>query len=184
MAKLVVEITSTIGTLDLTRLCVNEDLSKYQILTNLLNYVGGLQSGTPFRPCTFEIANETEAVAASATVTAASVDAADTVTVNGVVFTAVSDSTPAANQFDMSGTDDETAASLANAINITASALAQLVTAVAVDDVVTISAKQPGLVGNAYTLVTSNNSRLANSVVATGRLAGGLEDPNAITLTF
>lgn len=183
MAKLQVEIDSTIGSADLTRLCVNEDLSKYQILTNFLNYVTGLQTGTPFRPCTFEFANEDEAVAASATVTLASAQAADTVTVNGVVFTAVS-GTPAANQFDISGTDDEAAESLAAAINGTGSALAQLVSAEAAGDVVTITAKVAGPVGNAYTLASSNGSRLALTGVTSGRITGGAVDPDAIALTF
>jgi phage tail sheath gpL-like len=105
------------------------------------------------------------------TVTCASVDAADTVTVNGVVLTAVSDATPGANEFDMSGTDAACATSLAAAINGSASAmLSTVVSASADDDVVTISCKHKGYLGNAVTLASSDAGRLA---VSAARLAGG-----------
>lgn len=183
MAKLLVEVDSTIGTLDLSRLCVNGDLSKYQTVQNLLNYLGGLLSGGPFRPASFALGNDAEATAASGTVTLASAQAADTVTINGVVFTAVS-GTPAANQFDISGTDDDAATSLAAAINGTASALAQLVSAEAAADVVTITANEKGVIGNAYTLASSNGSRLALGNVTSGRITGGAADPDAVAFSF
>lgn len=53
---------------------------------------------------------------ATGTVTLATVSAADTVTVNGVVFTAVNGS-PTGNQFDMSGTDTADAVTLVTAVN-------------------------------------------------------------------
>lgn len=60
---------------------------------------------------------------ATGTVTCASVQAADTVTLNGQTFTAVNDSTPDAEQFDQSGTNIVAATSLAAAINASAQTL-------------------------------------------------------------
>lgn len=130
---------------------------------------------------TLVVTNESAATAASGTVTLAAAQAADTVTVNGVVFTAVS-GTPAANQFDISGTNAQAATSLASAIANSATALiAATVTATAASAVVTISAKQPGVAGNAYTLVSSNGTRLA---VSGARLASGANDATEKTYSF
>jgi hypothetical protein len=108
------------------------------------------------------------AVKASGTVTCASVLAADTVTINGVVLTAVNGS-PAADQFDMSGNATAEAVSLVSAINANAT-LAGLVLASNVAGVVTVEALNGGLSGNAITLESSNGTRLA---VSAARLAGG-----------
>lgn len=160
---------------------------KYQAINRLQDILGGVSSGafTGGSP-TLAIAIDSSgsAAAASGTVTCASVSAADTVTVNGVVFSAVS-GTPTGNQFDVSGTNAQAATSLAAAIVASATALVPAtVTASAALAVVTVSAKVPGVAGNAFTLATSNNTRLANSVVATGRLAGGTDDSGAKTYTF
>lgn len=113
------------------------------------------------------------AVAASGTVTCASVAAADTVTVNGLVFTAVNGGTPTAVQFDMSGSDTADAASLVAAINASTDAAIQgVVTASNVAGVVTITAVVPGKTGNAITLSSSNGTRAA---VSGARLSGGSE---------
>ena len=110
------------------------------------------------------------AVKASGTVTLASVNAADTVTINGVVLTAVSGA-PAANQFDMSGTDTVDAVSFCAAVAANAT-LAGLVTAANVAGVVTLTAINGGVSGNAITLASSNGSRLA---VSAARLASGTD---------
>lgn len=183
MATIQVQIESAIGVADVNRLCRNPKLSKYQTLTNLLNYITGLQTGVPFRPAEFQISDLDDAVAATGVVTPASAQAADTVTVNGVVFTAVS-GTPAANQFDISGTNTQAAESLVAAINTTATALAQLVVASNVGAAVTIAARTKGTVGNAYTLASSNGTRLPVTGTTGGRLTGGTDDADALTLTF
>lgn len=110
------------------------------------------------------------AVQASGTVTCASVLAADTVTVAGVVLTAVNGS-PAADQFDMSGNDTADAASLASAINANAT-LAAIVSATSALGVVTITALNGGVAGNQFTLASSNGTRLA---VSAAKLSGGTE---------
>lgn len=107
---------------------------------------------------------------ASGTVTAATALALDTVTVQGVVLTAVS-GTPVAGgtTFDISGSDTATATSLAAAINANPT-LAYYVTATSSAAIVTIRALASGTGGNALTLATSNNTRLAKSGTV---LAGG-----------
>lgn len=114
------------------------------------------------------IVNQVAPVKASGTVTLASVSAADTVTINGVVLTAVSGA-PAADQFDISGTDTADAVSFCAAVAANAT-LAGLITAANVLGVVTLTAIVPGLPGNAITLASSNGTRLA---VSAARLAGG-----------
>lgn len=84
----------------------------------------------------------------------------------------------AANEFDMSFITDintNTAAALAAAINASASALISgQCTATSSSAVVTITAKVPGVTGNAQTLATSNGTRLA--ITGGGsRLTGGSE---------
>ncbi len=100
---------------------------------------------------------------ARGTVTCASVSEADTVTVQGEVFTAVNGTPdPDAGEFDMSGADSATAASLVAALaaNATVSAI---ITASAPAAIVKLRSILAGTGGNAYTLDTSNNSRLAKS---------------------
>jgi hypothetical protein len=111
----------------------------------------------------------------SGTVTAASVLAADTVTINGVVFTAVNGATTG-NQFDMSGTNTQCAASLAAAINacVTAGILG-VVGAKSAAAVCTVFAILPGTAGNSLPLVSSNGGRLA---VSGATFAGGIAIAN------
>lgn len=100
---------------------------------------------------------------ASGTVTAAAVNVGDTVTVNGVVFTAVAGA-PGTNQFDQSGTNTQTATSLAAAINACTDPKVQdLIGAKSAAAIVTVYSKQIGTYGNGYTLASSNNTRLAVS---------------------
>lgn len=108
-----------------------------------------------------------DGAAATATVTVAAVEAADTVTIAGVEFVAVNGAEdPAAQEFDMSGDDDATAASLAAAINDDASQAlitAELgggltITAAAVDDVVTVTASTTSRVFLTEGTVESSNA--------------------------
>lgn len=79
--------------------------------------------------------------------------------------------------FDFGGTNAETAADLARCINACTTDLIEFhATATVSDAIVTVLAKTPGHAGNAVTLASSDNTRLAVSVA---RLAGG-----APTATF
>lgn len=157
---------------------------KYQAINRLQDILGGVSSGAfsgGSPTMQISIDGSGSAAAASGTVTCASALAADTVTINGVVFTAVA-SGATGNQFNVGGTDTAAATSLAAAINGSATALIQnTVSATSALGVVTISAKVPGVAGNAYTLASSNGSRLA---VSGARLTGGTNDSGSKTYTY
>lgn len=110
---------------------------------------------------------------ASGTITCATVQAADTATIGGVLFTAVSGA-PAANQFDISGSDSAAATSLVAAVKANTTTKA-LVRGETLAGVATFRAVAGGTGGNAITLATSNNTRLAKSGTT---LAGATADTN------
>ena len=116
------------------------------------------------------------AVRAFGTVTLASHVATNTVTINGVVFTAVV-SGAVANQYNV-GTDTVTAANLAASINASVSAaIAGLVTATSVGPVVRGTAVTPGLLGNLVTLAISANGSVSGAF-ATGGTQGSVTSTN------
>lgn len=79
----------------------------------------------------------------------------------------------AANQFDQVGSDAETGADLARAINASASAnIAQVSAVAAGSGVVTITAKQPGLAGNTITTVGTAVRLAAGAATMAGGTAG------------
>lgn len=96
---------------------------------------------------------------ATATVTLTSIAANETVTVNGVVFTAVNGGTPTAVQFDMSGNDAADATALAAAVNAsTHASISGILTATASSNVVTFRAVATGTSGNSLTLASSTET--------------------------
>lgn len=113
---------------------------------------------------------------ASNIVTCAAVQVGDTVTVNGVVFTAIANGgTPTAAQFVLGagGTANaDTGTSLA--AQITAATATTLSTAVSAAGAVTITANTAGAAGNDITLATSTGVRLAITT-AGGKLAGAYD---------
>lgn len=117
------------------------------------------------------------AVRATGTVTfTGAPTAADTVTINGVAFTARA-SGAVANEFNLSATVGVSAANLAAAINASVTAkIAGYVTATALAGVVTITVVEPGLAGNVFTITES----MDNTTVVT--FAGGLEGTEKILL--
>lgn len=108
----------------------------------------------------------------------ASVIATDVLAINGVSFTCVA-SGAGANEFNVGLDDAATAINAAAAINASATALAQQVVAVAVDESVVITSKQPGVVGNAITISTPDSTITPSGA----RLTGGA-DGTAYTLDF
>lgn len=122
-------------------------------------------------------APSTGIVHASGTVTAASVSVDDTVTINGVVFTAKAAENTALRQFNQASTDTAAAASLVACV--TAAVAAGTLTGVIATSssaVVTVRAVSPlPGTGNAITLASSNGTRLAVSgPVLTGGSNPGL----------
>lgn len=119
------------------------------------------------------------ATAATAIVTCATVAAADTVTINGVVFTAV-DADAGANEFLQTGTNTADATALAAAINASTTAgVKDVVVATSNGAAVTVASVVPGLVGNAIQIKSSDGTTLAVTGTATRDsdtyLSGGAE---------
>lgn len=114
------------------------------------------------------LSDDTAQARASGTVTVASIQADDTITINGVTLTGKA-SPSGESQFDSDGSDTVVATAIAACIN-TNSSLTGIVTASSSAGVVTVSAFQKGLMGNAITLASSDGTRLA---VSAARLAGG-----------
>lgn len=159
---------------------------RYSIIRSLLNrleqsFSGGGHRASGDSAPSLTLAIDDYAVAASGTITHASVSANDTVTVNGVVFTAKS-SGASGNEWNIGASNTTSAAAFVVAFNASASAKTNLlITATSALGVVTLTAIRTGLDGNAFTLVSSNGTRLA--VTGSGYLASGAVDSSAVTLT-
>lgn len=119
-------------------------------------------------------------VAASATITLATVAADDTVTIGKTTLTAKA-SPSGENEFSQAGTDTVDAAGLVTKINAH-SVLSKLVVATSSAGVVTVTALAKGEVGNHIVLVSSNGTRLA--VTGSGYLASGAGGVNEIAVNY
>lgn len=105
--------------------------------------------------------------ASSGVVTLASVANNDTISINGVVFTAKTAS-PTGDQFLVGVSDTADAAAAVVAINASATAgIAGVVLASSALGVITLTSQVSGLIGNAISLASSNGTRLAVSGTAT-----------------
>lgn len=154
-------------TLDETQGNTENDL----MAENNLVELAGLKLKTFFRAITSGIRpavvyTKSNAVKATGTVTLSAHVATDTVTVSGVVLTAVV-SGATGPQYNVGGSDAITADNLAAAINENAT-LSAIVKATSALGVVTLTALMPGALGNAVTLAIS-----AHGTVSAARLAGG-----------
>jgi hypothetical protein len=106
---------------------------------------------------------------ASGTATLNAVVATNTLTVNGVVFTGVSPGPAVGDQFVIGADDTATAANIAAAINASATAgVLGVVTASSAAAVVTITAVQPGVQGNAITLAGTAVRFVVSGAVLSG----------------
>lgn len=146
---------------------------------NLSHLFRQLAGGQNSCPATVTIRNS--AVKASASITFASVADSDTITINGVVFTA-QDASPGANEYLQTGTNTQDAAAAAAAINASTTAgIVGIVTASSSGAVLTISAAVPGKIGNAISIATSDGTTLAITS-GVSKLAGGTE--TSVSFTF
>ena len=113
-------------------------------------------------------------VAATGTVTLASVLADDTVTINGLVYTAVAGVKANNTEFSIDGSDTVDAADLVDSItNDTRQGTLKDITATNAAGVVTLTSTAIGTAGNAVTLVSSNGTRLA---VSGATFSGGVDN--------
>ena len=137
-----------------------------------------VQMNTPlanvFATATAQLISVTGAVKATGTITLATVVAGQTVTYNGLVYTARSGAVASNSSFDISGGNTTGALSLAFAItnDSRGGTSALVVTASPSSAVVTITASIRGTGGNALTLVSSDGGTLA--VSGAGTLTGGV----------
>lgn len=156
-----------------------DDLSAAQ-LANKINYANAETFVSTFTnllqgqvsgilPVTTVIANQ-GAVKASGTITFSSTGpvADETVTVNGVVFTAKA-SGATGDEFNRSNTPSVNATNLAAAINASASTGVAQVTASASGAVVTVTCDVAGVIGNNFTLAES----ATNTAVSGANFASG-----------
>lgn len=141
--------------------------------TKITKYVKDIISGT--RPGA--IKTRVNAVQASGTITLSSHVATNTVTVNGITFTCVA-SGATGNQYNVGGTDTLTAVALAAALNANTT-LDGMVVATSSNAVVTITALDPGEIGNALTIAIS-----ANGTASGARLSGGTNGTTETTHYF
>jgi phage tail sheath gpL-like len=176
MATSIITITHDESTADMQALIKAQTTNPKGEAVQLSNYFGALAGGLKAASLDVQVA-EGDAVAASGTFTLDTVIATDAISINGVTFTAVASGATAV-QFNVGADDEETATNLAAAINASANALVSgLVTAAAVDEVVTITAYKKGKMGNAVTIASAD----ATIVASGARLTGGT---NATAVTY
>ncbi len=138
-------------------------------LNNFINYMVALSGGNQMAGLTFNVAM----VKATGTFIFASVIATDVIAINGVDFTCVA-SGATGNQFNVGMTDTATAANAVIAINASATALASGqagVVATSSVATITLTAKQPGVSGNAITITTPDVTITPSGA----RLTGGTD---------
>ena len=119
------------------------------------------------------------AAAGTLTLTYASMQNNDTVTLAGVVLTGVT-GTPAGAQFKIETDGTVTAVNLAAAITANAT-LVTLVVATSAVAVVTLTALQTGVCGNQYTLVSSRDPGVT---VSAAKMAGGTGGALTSAITY
>jgi phage tail sheath gpL-like len=175
MAKTLLVFDHSETSADLQEMLIAETGNKFLFGQKLMKYVRGLMGGHK----SAEVFIGETAVQASGTVTLSSHVATNTVTINGVTFTAVA-SGATGNQYNIGASDSDTATSLAAAINASVTALLSgYVTAEANGAVVTVTAVWPGISGNMFTLAIS-----ANGSVSGAKLTGGTNGTTSKTFYF
>ncbi|MCK5307021.1 MAG: hypothetical protein KAJ73_00280 [Zetaproteobacteria bacterium] len=120
-----------------------------------------------------------EDLVASGTLTGTTVVATDNVTVNGMVYTFQAGAPVSYGQVQVGGSDDDSMANLADAINAYEGSIGKGgadVSAVAVTTVVTVSAVVAGAVGNAIDISSGQGSIVASgATLADGSDTGGIQ---------
>jgi len=139
----------------------------HEFVRGLINHLQSLAAGNE-AGTVYVQSGSSDPVAASATLTLVSAIATDAVTIGATTMTATSTPT-LSTHWEIDGADDTAdAASLAAAINAH-STLGQIVTATSVLGVVTVTAKQRGVVGNAINISSADATITASGA----NLAGG-----------
>lgn len=129
--------------------------------------------------------------AASGTFTIVNGVETDTVEINGIVFTAVDDGNVIdPTDWELGANDTAAAVNLKNIINAHAE-LGPLILATSALGVVTLTAKEPGVLGNNITLAATGGNIAESAATLTGgastglsRLTGGGNDTSSVTYNF
>jgi phage tail sheath gpL-like len=155
------------------------DKGKNQSLQNLARLVHGLSGGV-LQGVVSVHTSTNAAVAASGTITLtfANINAAETVTIGGVVLTARASGAVAGTEFNILTNATVTAANLTTAINANTT-LNKHVTATSAAGVVTVTANLRGSLGNL--IVMSTNDATAFALV---QMAGGTGGPETAAVVF
>lgn len=165
MASVVLTIKGT-GITGLKQDSSCDHIAIQDIVNHLQSLASGNEKGTVY--CQSGTANP---AAASATLTLVSAIATDAVTIGAVTFTATSTPTTELHWEIDGASDTLDAASLAAAINAH-STISQIVTATSVTNVVTVTAKQRGVVGNAINISSADATITASAANLTGGTGG------------
>ena len=168
---------------DLQHKFITSNFSKQAQIAALENLINDVALGA--RPAQVTtVIDDGNAVTATGTITFSGPgQAADTVLINGVTFTAVA-SGATNNQWNVGGTATLSAAALAAAINSSTTLLVSgVVSAANLAGVLTISALLPGQAGNAVTIAKGVDG-LAAMTVSGARLTGGLAATTSASVTY
>jgi hypothetical protein len=160
---ILIQITNDQAEVDAVNDLLAEEVDYMTASLKLVDYMKSIASGM----LSSKVVAGVNPAKASGTFEGNTVIATDAIAINGTTFTAVS-SGATGNQFNIGGDDAETMANLAAAINASTD-VNELVEATAEDEVVTITAKYPGILGNAITISSADATITASGA----RLSGG-----------
>ncbi len=151
----------------------------HEFIHAVTNHLNSLASGNE-RGTVHAQTGSADPVAASGTLTLVSAIATDAITIGATTLTA--SSTPSGEtQWEIDGAGDTAdAASLAAAINAH-STLSQIVTATSDSNVVTVTAKQKGVCGNAINMSSADATITANVANLAGGTGGATDAPESYT---
>ena len=167
-------ITLVIKTADIDSTTITASGSRRRSLSNLVNLLEGINSGSNNIGATVDVAYSTTspvAAAGSIAVTQANVDADDTVTIGGVTLTAKASGANGTTQFNKGANLAATCTNLAACINANTT-LNKVLTAASTGTAVTVTCNQKGVVGNLIVMSTSDATAFGLTQLTGG--AGGV----------
>jgi len=162
-SRLVLSINTNYKLETLQDLATADPSNPHEDLINLMNFLKGLKGGAYSAVINAGVVDSgsQDAVSSFQSVSfSGAATAGDTVTINGVVLTAVSNaSTPSNNQWRIGTTSATAAANLAAAINASITVLLSgVVNASSLAGVVTVSSNMPGFIGNNVSIIKTSSA--------------------------